>query len=81
VLQSAYKEFHSTETGLLQVHNDITLNIDHGNVIALTLLGFYAAFDTIDYNTLIERLCIWKGPLGTALTRRSSDLTDVALWG
>ena len=38
VSQSAYKEFHSTETALLKVHNDITLNIDKGKVTALTLV-------------------------------------------
>ena len=28
VLQLAYKQFHSTETALLKVHNDVTLNMD-----------------------------------------------------
>ena len=32
VSQSAYKQFHSTETALLKVHNDINLNIDNGKV-------------------------------------------------
>ena len=41
--QSAYKQFHSTETALLKVHNDINLNIDNGNVTALTLLDLSAA--------------------------------------
>ena len=36
VSQSTYKEFHSTETVLLKLHNDITLNIDKGKVTALT---------------------------------------------
>ena len=30
VFQSAYKQFHSTETALLKIHNDILLNIDTG---------------------------------------------------
>ena len=30
VSQSAYKQFHYTETALLKVHNDVTLNIDKG---------------------------------------------------
>ena len=33
--QSVYKQFHSTETALLKVHNDINLNIDNGKVTAL----------------------------------------------
>ena len=32
--QSAYKQFHSTETALLRVHNDINLNFDNGKVTA-----------------------------------------------
>ena len=42
VSQSAYKQFHSTETALLKVHNDINLNIDNGKVTALTLLDLSA---------------------------------------
>ena len=57
VSQSAYKEFHSTETALLKVHNDVTLNIDKGKV-TLTLLDLSAAFDTIDHGILIKRLSL-----------------------
>jgi len=52
----AYKQFHSTETALLKVHNDISLNIDTGKVTALALLDLSAAFDTIDYSVLPDRL-------------------------
>ena len=38
LLQSAYKHIHSSETALLKVHNDVTLNMDKGKVAALTLL-------------------------------------------
>ena len=48
-LQSAYKRFHSTETALLKIHNDIVDNMDNGKVTALTLLDLSAAFDTIDH--------------------------------
>ena len=67
VSQSAYKEFHSTETALLKVHNDVTLNIDKGKVTALTLLDLSAAFDTIYHNILIKCLSLWYGISGTAL--------------
>ena len=76
VLQSAYKQFHSTETALLKVHNDINLNIDNGNITALTLLDLSAAFDTIDHNILITRLSTWYGISGTALSWFTSYLTD-----
>ena len=48
--------FHSTETALLKIHNDIICNMDNGKVTALTLLYLSAAFDTIDHATLLERL-------------------------
>ena len=67
VSQSAYKEFHSTETALLKVHNDVTLNFEKGKVTALTLLDLSAAFDTIDHGILIKRLSMWYGISGTAL--------------
>ena len=73
--QSAYKEFHSTETALLKVHNDVTLNIDKGKVTALTLLDLSAAFDTIDHGILIKRLSLWYGISGTALNWFLSYLT------
>ena len=76
VSQSAYKQFHSTETALLKVHNDINLNIDNGKVTALTLLDLSAAFDTIDHNILITRLSTWYGISGTALSWFTSYLTD-----
>ena len=55
-LQSAYKRFHSTETALLKIHNDIVDNMDNGKVTALTLLDLSAAFDTIDHLNLLQRL-------------------------
>ncbi len=51
-VQSVYKRFHSTETALLKIHNDIIIlcNMDNGKVTALTLLDLSAAFDTIDHS-------------------------------
>jgi len=54
--QTAYKQFHSTETSLLKVHNDVALNMDTGKVTALTLLDLSAAFDTIGYSVLLDCL-------------------------
>ena len=48
-LQSAYKKFHSTESALLNVENDVLLNMKKGRVTALILLDLSAAFDTIDH--------------------------------
>ncbi len=54
--QSAYKKYHSTETTLLKVQNDILRDIDKKNVSLLILLDLSAAFDTIDHGILLKRL-------------------------
>ena len=66
-MQSAYRKFHSTGTALLRVHNDISVYLDKGHVTTLTLLDLFAAFDTIDHNTLTNRLAEWYGVSGMAL--------------
>ena len=66
-MQSVYRKFHSTKTALLRVHNDISVSLDKGHVTALTLLDLSAAFDTIDHNTLTNRLAEWYGVSGMAL--------------
>ena len=54
--QSAYCEFHSTETALLRVKNDILLNMNQQRVTLLILLYLSAAFDTVDHTILLNRL-------------------------
>ena len=73
--QSAYRKFHSTETALLKIHNDILSSMDEGRVTALTLLDLSAAFDTIDHIILLSRLGNWFGVSGKALDWFKSYLT------
>ena len=54
-LQSAERKHHSTKSALLKVYNDIIISMDQGEVTALTLLDFSAAFNTIDHATLTKR--------------------------
>ena len=54
--QSAYKRFHSTETALLKVQDDILQAIDNQKCVTLLLLDLSAAFDTVDHQLLVERL-------------------------
>ena len=54
--QSAYRKHHSTDSALLNIHNDFLLNMAKGSVTALTLLDLSAAFDTIDHTILLDRL-------------------------
>ncbi len=54
--QSAYRRFHSTETALIKIINDLLQAADQGQVSALCLLDLTAAFDTVDHEVLISRL-------------------------
>ena len=64
--QSSYRKFHSTETALTSVHDDILRHIDEKQCVIL-LLDLSAAFDTIDHNILLSRLQSHLGVCGVAL--------------
>lgn len=49
IFQSGFKAFHSTESELLRVFNDILLTTDSGDSALLMLLDLTAAFDTVDH--------------------------------
>ena len=66
-LQSAYREYHSTETALVKVQSDIINAVDNNNVALLILLDLSAAFDTIDHTILLRRLQNSFGVEGQAL--------------
>ena len=51
-LQSAYRRFHSTETALLRVFNDILSAIDNKQEVVSVMLDLSAAFDTTDHKRL-----------------------------
>ncbi|GFR73882.1 reverse transcriptase [Elysia marginata] len=69
--QSAYRNWHSTETALLRIVNDILLSCDDGNITVLTLLDLSAAFDTINHAILFERLSTNIGLGGNVLAFKS----------
>ena len=75
-LQSAYKSFHSCETALLRVQNDILLAIDNRHCVMLLLLDLSAAFDTVDHVILLKRLNSKFSIRGTALDWFRSYLTN-----
>ena len=74
--QSAYRKFHSTETALTKIHNDLSLAVNKRQVSALVLLDLSAAFDTINHSILIQRLQTVFGVTGSALSLLLSYLTD-----
>jgi hypothetical protein len=74
--QSAYRKFHSTETALLRIHNDLNLAISRQQVSALVLLDLSASFDTIDHTILLERLKSCFGISELAFSLLSSYLSN-----
>ena len=55
-MQSAYRRYHSTETALLRVNNDLLRAVDQHLEAVHVLLDLSSAFDTIDHETLLQRL-------------------------
>ena len=54
--QSAYRQFHSCETALTKVSNDILNNLDREHSTFVIMLDLSSAFDTVDHAVLLERL-------------------------
>ena len=74
-LQSAYRTHHSTETAILKVLSDILLALDSGDLGMLMLLDLSAAFDSVDHNTLLQRLKTTYGLNGNVINWFSSYLS------
>ena len=65
--QYGYKKYHSTETLLLKVVNDILIGFDKNTGTILLLLDLSAAFDTVDIEKLLRILQNEFGIQGLAL--------------
>ena len=75
-MQSSYRKFHSTETALLRVQNDLLKAIDSDGAAILVLLDLSAAFDTIDHEILLSTLENEFGVTDKALSWFRSYLSD-----
>ena len=65
--QYGYKQFHSTETLMLKLVNDVLIGFDNNNATIVLLLDLSAAFDTVDTGKLLDILNKEIGVTGTAL--------------
>ena len=74
--QSAYSAFHSTETALIKVKDDIVRAIDNQRITCLILLDLSAAFDTVSHHLLLNRLKHRFGINGTVFRWFKSYMTD-----
>ena len=59
--QSAYRKFHSCETAITKITNDILLSLDKKECSFLLFLDLSSAFDTVDHDILLSNL---KGKYG-----------------
>jgi exonuclease III len=75
-MQSAYRKFHSTETALLRIHDDLLLSLDKKQCVYMIMLDLSAAFDTVNHEKLLNRLYTTYGIRGNAHKWVQSYLTD-----
>ena len=54
--QSAYQKFHSTESTVTGVLDDLLLEVDKSKICLVFMLDLSAAFDTVDHDLLLQDL-------------------------
>ena len=72
--QSAYRQYHSTETAVLKVFSDVLEAADQERLTLLVLHDLSAAFDTADHDILCRKLQSSFGFDGPALNWLQSHL-------
>ena len=65
--QHGYKKFHSTETMLLEIYDEVLLGFENDYCTVLVMFDMSAAFDTVDLDILIRILENALNVRGTAL--------------
>ena len=55
IYQSAYRPFHSTETAIINVLDNVMLMLDDNYPVQMLMLDLYAAFDTLDHTIMKNR--------------------------
>ena len=67
IYQSGYRMYHSTETALLKITNDILMNQNEQCSTTLVAIDLSAAFDLVNHSILLGRLYTYYGISGTTL--------------
>ena len=74
-VQSAYRQFFSTEIAVLKVVTDVLTAMDRGQITLLGMFDLSAVFDTVDHAILLRRLEVSFGIQGVALDWFASYLS------
>ena len=74
--QHGYKKFHSTETMLLEMYDEVLLGFDKNFCTVLVMIDMSAAFDTVDIDILLDILKNQLNITGTAFLWFQSFLKD-----
>ena len=65
--QSVYRKNFSCETSIIKVVNDVLWNFENQEVCAMCMIDLSAAFNTVDYQILLQVLQSRFRVLGSAL--------------
>ena len=74
--QSAYRQYHSTETTLLNICDNILKNMEDGKCTSIVSLDLSVAFNTVNHTILLEVLNCYFGITEHALSWISSYLSS-----
>ena len=74
--QHGYKKYHSTETLILRVVDDILIGFENNTATVMIMLDLSAAFDTVDIDKLLNILKREIGVRGKALSWFSNFLKN-----
>ncbi len=77
-LQSAYRQYHSTETALTFVMNDFLMSLNQKRAVLLVLVDMSVAFDNVNQKLLTGRIAFRLGISGVVLDWVTSYLSDRA---
>ena len=78
---SGYRKFHSCETAVTKIHNDILMLVDKKENVVLLLLDLSAAFDTINHKLLLSKLRYNYGIAEVALDWLKNYLSNKSFTG